>query len=260
MTVSTTPSSLGRNVFGLDVLACGLVTLAWHDWSPLRSILNATSGPIFIYAVAAAQCIGGTAIQFEGTAKAGAVAIGAAYLVLSLLSVPQMIANPQIYASWGNFFYPFSLVIGAGIVVARSSRAWEPKTVARIASVLLGICAASFGIEQAEFLGRTASLVPKWIPPSQMFWAITTCAPFALAAVALITNRLTLLATRLLTLMMLLFGVLVWIPILLSDPHTHGNWIEGTETFAIAGAAWILADFFTSVYPAVVKSASPVRS
>lgn len=238
-------SNLGRHVFGLAILACGLVTLTWHnysDWDELHSILSATSGQIFIYVAAAAECFGGVAIQFRQTAKAGAVAIGAIYLVYAFLCVPGIIAHPQIYATWGNFFYPFSLVTGAVLVFLRSSSTWEPKAVGRIGSVLLGICSASFGIEQAEFLGRTASLVPKWIPPSQMFWAVATCVPFALVAVALLTNRMALLATRLFTLMMALFGVLVWIPILMSDPHTLGNWTEGTETFAIAGAAWILAD------------------
>lgn len=234
MTVSTTPSNLGRHVFGLAVLACGIVALVFR-------------GSVFIYAVAAAQIIGGVAIQFDRTAKVGAIIIGVVYLVLSIFSVPQIVTHPQIYASWGNFFYPFSVVIGAAVVVARSTPAWNPQTVARVASILLGVCAASFGIEQVEFLGRTASLVPKWIPPSQMFWAITTCVPFALAAVALVTNRYTLPATRLFALMMFLFGALVWIPILFSDPRSHGNWIEGTETVAIGGTAWILADFLTLV-------------
>lgn len=208
----------------MAVLACGIVTLVWR-------------GSIFIEAIGLAQCVGGITIFFNRTAKAGAVVIGIAYLVLSLLSVPQMVAKPQIYASWGNFFYPFSVVVGAALIVARSSRVWE---------ALFGVCAASFGIEQVEFLGRTASLVPKWIPPSQMFWAITTCAPFALVAVALITNRAALLATRLFALMFLLFCVLVWIPILISAPHVHGNWVEASETFAIAGAAWVLADVLAS--------------
>src|SRR5713101_4990258 len=105
-----------------------------------------------------------------------------------------------------------------------------------------GICAASFTLEQAFYLGPTASLVPKWIPPSQMFWAVTTTVLFALAAVALLANRMALLATRPLTMMLVIFGLLVWVPLLLSAPHNHTNWSETAETFAIAGAAWILAD------------------
>jgi predicted tellurium resistance membrane protein TerC len=92
------------------------------------------------------------------------------------------------------------------------------------------------------YLHATANLVPKWIPPSQMFWAVTTTVLFALAAVALLTNRIASLATRLLTMMLVIFGLLVWVPLLLSDHHSHVNWSETVETFVIAGATWILAD------------------
>ena len=53
---------------------------------------------------------------------------------------------------------------------------------------LFGICVASFTLEQAFYLGNTASLVPKWLPPNQMFWAEATTVAFALAAVGLLTN------------------------------------------------------------------------
>jgi hypothetical protein len=75
-----------------------------------------------------------------------------------------------------------------------------------------------------------------------MFWAVTTTVLFALAAAALLTNRMALLAARLLTMMVVIFGLLVWVPLLVSDPHSHTNWSETVETFAIAGTAWILAD------------------
>jgi hypothetical protein len=39
-----------------------------------------------------------------------------------------------------------------------------------------------------------------------------------------------------------IFGLLVWVPLLLSAPHSHTNWSETAETFAIAGTAWTLAD------------------
>jgi hypothetical protein len=75
-----------------------------------------------------------------------------------------------------------------------------------------------------------------------MFWAVTTTVMFALAAVALLTNRIALLATRLLTMMLVIVGPLVWVPLLVSDPHNHTNWSENAETFTIAGTACILAD------------------
>jgi hypothetical protein len=236
MTAATPNSNLGRHVFGVAALAFGLITVAWHDyndWHQVRYI---------VYAASAAQIFGGAAIQFRRTAKAGAAVLGAVYLVFALLCVPQIVAKPQIYNSWGNFFEQFSLVTGAAIVYARLSSAWSGETLNRIGRILLGICTASFTLEQAFYLGPTASLVPKWLPPSQMFWAVTTTVLFALAAVALLTNRMALLATRLLTVMLVIFGLLVWVPLVISDPHSHTNWSEIAETFAIAGAAWILAD------------------
>ena len=236
MTVSTPSSNLGRHVFGAVALPFGLITLAWHeynDWHPPRYI---------VYAAAAALIFGGAAIQFRRTAKTGAAALGAVYLVFALQCVPRIVATPRIYNSWGNFFEQFSLVTGAAIVYARLSSAWSPETPNRIGRIFFGICAASFTLEQAIYLDATAHLVPKWVPPSQMFWAVATTVSFALAAVALLTNRMALLAARLLTMMVVSFGLLVWVPLVTSDPHNHTNWSENAETFAIAGASWILAD------------------
>ncbi len=236
MTVSTPSSNLGRHVFGVAALAFGLITLVWHDY-------NGWHQPRYMVNVAAAVLIfSGAAIQFRRTAKTGALVLSPVYLVFSLLCVPAVIATPKIYNSWGNFFEQFSLVAGAVLVYARWSSAWSGERLNRIGRILLGICTASFTLEQAFYLAATAHLVPKWLPPSQMFWAIATTVLFALAAVALLANRMALLAARLLTMMLVLFGLLVWVPLLVSNPHSHTNWSEITETFAIAGAAWILAD------------------
>jgi hypothetical protein len=236
MTVLTPSSNPGRHVFGVASLASGLITLAWHDYSGSHQLRY------IVYCASAALIFGGAAIQFRRTAKTGAAFLGAAYLVFALLCVPGIVAAPQIYNSWGNFFEQFSLLAGAAIAYARLSAAWSPETLNWIGRVLLGLCVASFTLEQAVYLGATAHLVPKWAPPSQMFWAVATTVAFALAAVALLTNRIALLAARLLTTMLVSFGLLVWVPLVLADPHSHTNWSENAETFAIAGAAWILAD------------------
>ncbi|HEY6265631.1 MAG TPA: hypothetical protein VIW93_12575 [Candidatus Acidoferrum sp.] len=236
MTVSTSGSNLGRHLFGVAAFAFGLITLVWHDY-------NGWHQPRYlVYAAAAALIFGGAAIQFPRIAKMGAAVLAAVYLVFALQCVPRIVAAPRIYNSWGNFFEQFSLVAGAAIVYARLSSAWSRETFHRIGRILLGICTASFTFEQAFYLHPTASLVPKWLPPSPIFWAVATTVFFALAAVALLANRMALLASRLLTMMLVLFGLLVWVPLLLSDPRNHSNWSETVETFAIAGTAWILSD------------------
>jgi len=248
VTVSTPGSNLGRHVFGMAAMAFGVVTLVRHDytdWDQLRHVLNAADGPVFLYAVAAGQIAGGVAMQFRRTAKTGAAVAGAVYLVFAFACVPRIVAAPRIYNSWGNFFEQLSLVTGAALVYARSSPASAAHAVKRTGRMLLGVCTASFALEQAYYPDATARLVPAWLPPSQMFWAVTTTVAFALAAVALLTNRTALLATRLLTVMIAGFGLLVWLPLLVANPRSHTNWSEFAETFAIAGAAWVLADLLS---------------
>jgi hypothetical protein len=225
-------------VFGAAALAFGVITLAGHEY-------NGWHLPSYIvYPAAAAEILGGAAIQFRRTAKTGAFILAAVYLAFALRCVAQIFAQPRIYNSWGNFFEQFSLLSGAAIAYAGLSLSlpWSRETLNRIGCILLGICAASFTLEQAFYLAPTASLVPKWLPPTQMFWAVTTTVLFALAAVALLANRMALLATRLLTMMLVIFALLVWVPLLFADSRSPTNWSETVETFAIAGATWILAD------------------
>jgi hypothetical protein len=232
----STNSNIGRHVFGLATFASGIVTLVWHN----SQVGHQTH--YLILAVAIAQVAGGVLIQFRTVAKAGALILGAAYLVTSIQCVPQIISAPQVYNNWGNFFEQFSQFTGAGLVYASLASIWSPRTLCRIGCILLGICTVSFALEQVFYLGATVSFVPKWIPPSRMFWAIATTVFFALAALALISNIQALLAARLLTIMIVSFGVLVWAPILVAHAHDQGNWSETAENYAIAGAVWILAD------------------
>ena len=53
-----------------------------------------------------------------------------------------------------------------------------------------------------------------------MFWEMLTTIAFAIAAIAILTNRQARLAMHLMTLMLALFGVLVWVPHL-SLTHRH---------------------------------------
>jgi hypothetical protein len=253
MTGATRGSSLGRYLFGVAVFAFGIITLVWHDY-------NGWHQPRYlVYTAAAALIFGGAAMQLGRAAKTGALVVGVFYFVFALQCVPEIIAHPRVYNSWGNFFEQFSLVTGALLVYAPFSSAWSGETLSRIGRTLLGICTASFALEQAFYLAPTAALVPKWIPPSPMFWAIATTAFFALAAVALLANRMALLAARLLTLMLALFGLLVWVPALFSDPRSHSNWSETIETFAIAGTAWILADLLGANPVSSLRGATPAR-
>ena len=151
MTVSAPNLNLGRRLYGVAAVTFGVITLAWHDY-------NGWHQPRYlVYAAAVALFLGGAAIQFRRTGKIGAAVLAAVYLVFALQCVPGIIAAPRVYNSWGNFFEQFSLVTGAVIVYARWSTAWSPEMRNRIGSILVGICAASFTLEQKVYqIGRAS--------------------------------------------------------------------------------------------------------
>jgi hypothetical protein len=257
----------GQHLYGLAAVTFGVVTIAWRDTSvwqqvaalkPHHALLLALS-----FVAAAIEILGGLAIQWPRTARAGALALFFVFAIFALLCVPGIFAAPHVYNSWGNFFEQLSQAMGPLLAFAMlgmsgsgrdsvSERRTAP--LARIAYVLFAICVISFANEQYVYFRPTVTLVPKWIPPSQVFWAMATTIAFWLAAAALLSGaaastgvaeKIALLAARLLTAMLIGFGLLVWFPSCFKDPHTLGNWTENAETFAIAGAAWIAAEYLS---------------
>jgi uncharacterized membrane protein YphA (DoxX/SURF4 family) len=234
--------SPGRYLYGLAAIGSGICALAWHSFDALANVPHRGT---LIYIAATIEILGGVAVQWPRTARAGAVALGTIFFTFALLAVPPIIEHPLVYNSFGNFFEQLSLASGAVILYACSSPIAPARTAgsAQIGYYSFGICVVSFTLEQFFYLSPTASLVPKWIPPGQMFWAIATTAAFALAAIALLTGFMARLASRLTTAMILGFLLLTWLPALFADPHSFVNWSESTETLAIAASAWMVADF-----------------
>jgi uncharacterized membrane protein YphA (DoxX/SURF4 family) len=250
--------SLGRYVYGVATIATGVCALASHNYDQLAAVPHHA---ILSYIVAAVEILAGAAVLWPSTARAGAVALGAIYFIFSLLAVPLIIQQPLVYNNFGNFFEQFSYVAGALLLYACSGPIAAPRTkrLAQIGYYSFGLCLVSFALEQLFYLPPTVTLVPKWLPPGQMFWAIATTVAFALAAIALLTGFKALLASRLTTAMLLGFELLVWLPALFADPHNFGNWSEALETLAIAGSAWLVADYLAHRRPAAPSSASPAQ-
>ncbi len=235
-------NSLVRNVFGLALICSGLCALVWHNYAMLPAIPHRGT---FIYIFAVIEVIAGIAVQFPGTARAGAGALGAIYLIFCLLGVPLIMKGPLVYNNYGGFFEEFSFVAGALIVYACSGgiESARKNIWGQIGYYSFALCLISFALEQAFYFAPTVGLVPKWIPPGQKFWAIATTVAFVLAGLALLTGIMAQLAARLNTVMLLAFGVVVWLPLLYANPHDFSNWSETAETFAITASAWVVADY-----------------
>jgi len=228
----------GRIVFGASVVLLGVIALMWYDsdtWQTLRQIWSLPFGTIIGVCLMIVQIAGGIGMQFPSTARLASIVL--------LACIPGILAAPASYVHYGSFFEQFSSLCGAiALYAATEPAAARAAAYGRVARLGLGVCAISFTLSQILYLPVTADLVPKWIPPSQTFWAILTTIAFALATISILINRQARLAIRLMTLMLALLGVLVWVPRLIAHPEAHLNWSEFGLTFLITGAAWMVAD------------------
>jgi len=233
---------LGRHIYGLGAIAFGIVTLLRHQ---INSLGDISLPGILIYIVCIAELTGGLAILWRRTMKLGALILAVVFFIFSLYWISQIIKMPLVFYPYGNFGEQFSIALG-GVFVFASAISGHPEEAAKIeraAYISYGICVISYSLYQLFYLSYTASLVPKWILPGQMFWAAATTAAFALAAIAILSGRSALLASRLLTIMLIGFGVLIWLPACVIHPHEMSNWVENAANTAMAGTAWIVTDF-----------------
>lgn len=240
-----TTRDFGRNLFGLAAIAFG----AFEAAATANAHARAAAGiplPVhdtIVYVSAIAQIFGGIAIQWNGTKRLASAMLLSAYGLYCVLFVPPIVRSPLIFSGWGDLFEPLTMVAAALILLARSSRPERsPRAALEIGRLLFALCVVTFALYQAFYIAYTASLVPKWIPPGQVFWAIATTVAFALAALALFLRRTDRLAARLLTLMLLLFQVLIWIPAVIVHPRSAGMWAENVLNLAIAASCWVVAD------------------
>jgi len=238
--------SVGRYVFALAVIGSGVCAIVWHDFSnlPQYPAIDAAQRTILANVVGKVEILGGLALLWPKAVRIGAIALGALYLIFAASGIPVIIAHPLVYNVYGNFFEQLSFVAAASILYARSGPIASPHTAAltRIGCYAFATCVVSFALEQFFYLTPTASLVPKWMPPGQMFWAIATTAMFAVAALAMLTGFMDRLAAQLTSVMIAGFGLMVWLPALFAAPHSAANWSEGLETLAIAATAWMVAE------------------
>jgi hypothetical protein len=226
--------SLARAVFGVSAIAGGIVDLIWHDslaWQAAGSTWLSLGAPA-AWCLAVAQMLGGIGMLNRRTVRPASIVLGLVYLVFTLQSVPRLFVAPFDPIPYVNMGEQFSLVCGALALFA-----------AKPARIGLGICAISFAWAQVVYLQYTASLVPAWIPPNQVFWTNLTTAAFALAAIAMLINVRARLAMNLMALMMALFGVIVWVPHIIAHPPDLSNWNEIATNYLITGAALLVSAY-----------------
>jgi uncharacterized membrane protein YphA (DoxX/SURF4 family) len=132
-------------------------------------------------------------------------------------------------------------VMPGGVAAGRRGESPRHALMSRVAMIFTGVCLLMFGVAHFLYLDFTASMVPAWLPPGQKFWALLTGAAHLAAGIALLSGIKARLAAILLTVMFATFSLLVHLPALVADPHSHLNWVINAINLALTGAAWTIA-------------------
>jgi uncharacterized membrane protein len=198
------------------------------------------------YAVGAFMVVAAAAVEWRRTAAWGAAALAAyfALFVVILMNGRFLLTDYAVFVTYENIAMQLSIAAGGLIIYATTARidAALAARLTRLGQLTFGVCALVFGGAHFVYMSNTASMVPKWLPPTQEFWGYATGVCFVAAGVAILTGVRARLAAILVTAMIASFGLLANGPILLADHSTHWNWSESALNLAVCGAAWVVAD------------------
>jgi uncharacterized membrane protein len=239
--------TFGWRVYGLGVIALAAVALAWGTFDPGQPVpKDFPDRTALAYAAAAFMLVAGAAVEWRRTAAWGAAALAVYYalIVVVLMNGRVALAHYAQFGAYSGAAEQLSIAAGGLIVFAASARldAALAARLTRLGQVAFGICALLFGGAHFVYMNLTVPLVPRWLPPSQAFWAYATGVAHIAAGLAILTGVQARLAAVLLTIMYASFTPLVHVPMLLADPSSHVNWSENALNIALTGVAWVVAD------------------
>jgi uncharacterized membrane protein YphA (DoxX/SURF4 family) len=237
----------GWRVYGLGVMALAMICLAWGNFDPGQPVpKDFPDRTALAYVAAAFMLVAGAAIEWRRTAAWAAAALTAYYalIVVILMNGRVALAHYAEFGSYSGAAEQLAIAAGGLIVYAASARidAALAARLTRLGQLAFGVCALLFGGAHFFYMSLTAPLVPKWLPPTQEFWAYATGVGQILAGVAILTGVQGRLAAILLTAMYVSFTLLVHSPMLLADSSSRINWSESALNLALIGAAWVVAD------------------
>ena len=246
MTAERTTKAFGWRVYGLGIMALGVVCLALGDFHPGQPVPKDFPGrTVLAYGVAAFMLVAGAAVEWRRTLPWAAAAITAyfAFVVVLLMNGRVWLAHYAEFLPYESLAIQLAITAGGLIVYASSAQidAARAARLTRVGQIAFGLCLLVFGTAHFVYMSLTAPLVPKWLPPSQEFWAYATGIAHIAAGVAILTGVQARLAAILLTIMFASFSVLVHIPMALATP-SNWVWNENAVNIALIGAAWVVAD------------------
>src|SRR5438876_3879151 len=262
MTRSQQPAltAFAVGMIGLGILApiYGDFAMVWQPvapWVPGRTVLAYASGVIML--------LGGIGLLVRPTA-AWSVRILFPYLfVWMCLKLPALFVAPGMEAVWLGFGELAVLFAGGWVLYARMSELQEgsPLTAItseksiRVAQIFFAVWLIPIGLSHIVYVQATKDLVPAWLPYREG-WAYLTGAGHIAAGLGVLFSIFPLVAAMTEAAMIGVFTILVWAPAIVAAPKTRLPWTAFFISWAIASAAWVVAQNISAKQPASGKLAA----
>jgi Predicted membrane protein len=234
-------ASWGHAFFAATLIGLGCVGLIQGDFTPTLSGVpkEMPAREILVYLCAVVCLATGIGLLWQRTA-AVASRILLIYLLLWLLlfRVYRIFVAPAEVVTWWAW----------GDTAVMTAAAWvlyvwlAGGSGLRIARVLYGLALIPFGIAHFIYLKQTVAVVPGWLPWHVAVAYVTGGALIA-AGVAVAIDVYARLGAVLSAVLMGLFTLLVWVPIVATGP-TAFQWAEFVDSWTLTAGAWVVAESY----------------
>src|SRR5712664_2900061 len=242
-------------LFALGMIGLGILALVWQPvapWIPGRTVLAYGSGLIML--------LGGVGLLLRATAAWSARILFPYLIVWLLLKLPALVVAPQMEAVWLGFGELAVRLAGGWVLFATLAglREGSPLTFAtgengvRIARMLFAVSLIPIGLSHLVYVKETAELVPAWLP-YRVGWATLTGAGQIACGLGVLFSIFPRVAAMTEAGMISLFTLLVWAPAILAAPRTRLPWTAFFISWAMASAAWVVAQNIAPKQPAAPR-------
>jgi uncharacterized membrane protein len=244
--------AVGMIGLGILALVYGDFALVWQpvaQWIPGRTVLAYGSGVFML--------LGGLGLLLKPAVAWSVRGLFPYLIVWLLLKVPALLVAPQVEAVWLGFGELAVLLAGGWVLFARLAglREGSPLTFATgdkgiyAARILFAVSLIPIGLSHLVYVKETVELVPAWLP-YRTGWAYLTGAGQIACGLGVLFSILPRVAAWAEAGMISLFTLLVWAPAILAAPKTRLPWTAFFISWAIASAAWVVAQNIAPKQPA----------
>lgn len=241
-------TGLGRVLFAVSFAVLGALTIGLHGFAEAWQLvpkgiawhdtLATLSGVILL--------AGGIALLVPQTAGQASLVLAAFLFLQLLLKASHVVARPLIEVRWEDLSQNLIYLAGAWTIFStlpHDSGSLVKFRNLRAGQILFALALPAIGLSHMLYLNLTAPLIPSWLPFHVMLAYFTGAAHIA-AGIGILVGVLPRLAATLEAVMVSLFTLIVWIPIVTATPANRFDLSEICVSAAISGAAWAVAGSF----------------